>query len=111
MADKRISIKTTLLIAVMAAAAAFKTAAESFKASFGADESDKAALAAQRDAATAQLAEANAKLADAQAHLASFQGEETLEDHPELVSAMSNLGVTDGAVAPPAPNPEPAPPA
>jgi peptidoglycan hydrolase CwlO-like protein len=92
--DKKISLRVVLLTALIAAATAFKSAAESAKQAVADDDAKAAALQTQLD-------DANAKLEDAQKHLADFQAEETLDQHPELVSAMSDLGVTDGQVTPP----------
>jgi hypothetical protein len=107
--EKRISIKTALLAAVLMAAAAFHAAAEQFKAAAEAAQATSEAAKADKEALASQLADANTQLgkahvdyAAAQEQLAAFQNEEKLEDHPELVSQINALGVVDGEIETPA---------
>jgi uncharacterized protein YlxW (UPF0749 family) len=100
--DTRLSLRKTLFMAVLAAAAAFHAAAEQFKAAAESDETDKQKLQTQLDDANAQLDDAHKQLATAQDELAKFQAEEKLEDHPELTDQLTALGVTDGEVTTPA---------
>jgi uncharacterized protein YlxW (UPF0749 family) len=103
--DTRISMRKAVFVALLSIAATFQAVAQSAKQAL--DKTQE--KAADDDVARAALVdlqqkytESQTQLATVQQQLASFQSEEKVEDHPDIESQLSALGVDNGEVTTPA---------